>query len=110
MDQDKFEKMVDELDTKVEDLLDGKVTWREVPGVVKSAIEAAEMFVPESGSGETKKELVLAVWNHYDEEYVITAKLDELMNFERIIGKPIGTIVEARDGTILAGIVGKMPL
>ncbi|MBN1997292.1 hypothetical protein JW935_07060 [candidate division KSB1 bacterium] len=110
MDQDKFEQMLDELDTKVEDLLDGKVTWREVTGVVKSAIEAAEQLVPESGSGETKKELVLAAWNHYDEEYAITAKLDELINFAKIIGKPIGTIVEVWDGTVLAGIVGKMPL
>ena len=102
---DKIDLALSELDDSIKELITGDFAWQEVTTFLKKSIQVAERLLPLPGSGVDKKALVMSVWDYYDEQYQLTEKMDRLIEFEKIIGKPLGAIFEIWDGRIIKNVI-----
>lgn len=102
---EKFDLMLREFDDSIVELVNGQFRWQEATEFLKKGITVAEELVPETGSGSDKNALVMSLWAHYDEDFDLTRKLDELIEFEKIIGKPLGTVFEIWDRTVIKNVI-----
>ena len=99
--QEVFDLALSELDAKVTNLLVPPFSWHEIVAFLTAAMTVAEDLFPEAENGVNKKSLVMAIWNHYEKQYKLIEKLDSLVDFTKILGHPVGDLVEMWDGTIL---------
>lgn len=96
------------LNTSIEQLFTGPFYWKELSTFLTAVITLAEITFTEPGSGETKTEFVMAIWHYYDGQYNLTKKFDDLVDFRKIVGTVIGTVVEMWDEKIMVMMVEKL--
>lgn len=101
-------KQLDALDTSIADLIEPPLRWQDVTNFLTAVIKLAEQLFPNAGSGDKKKAFAMEVWEHYDEKYHLTEKLDNLIDFKKILGTAIGTVIEQFDSKVIVMIVEKI--
>ena len=108
--QERVDQALNELDEAVEELFGGEFDWRELTRFLSEAIDVANMIFPEDAPEDDKTALVMEVWKHYDKDYNLTQKIDDLIPFEKVLGKPVGSVFEIWDGTVLKNLVERILL
>ena len=103
--KEELKKKLAKLGFTIEDLFKEPFTIEEIFHFLKSAIEVAENLFPEPGTGPKKLEIVMEMWDFYDEEYGLIQKIDDLINFKKMLGIAIGTVVEIWDGKALRYLI-----
>jgi len=103
--KDLLKQKLEKLGVTIEDLFAPPFGWSEITIFLKAAIEIAEEFYPEADSGRTKLQLVMEIWDYYDTEYQLVEQLDDMVDFKKLLGSMLGTIVEQFDSTVIRAIV-----
>ena len=103
--QEELKKKLAELGFTIEDLFKKPFSIEEIFHFLKAAIEVAENLFPEPGTGPAKLEIVMEMWDFYDAEYHLIDKIDELVDFKKMLGIAIGTVIEIWDGKALRYLI-----
>ncbi len=106
--EDQLNQKLKQLDSSIEELFSGTFRWQELARFLEASVQLAEELFSQPGSGITKLEFVMAVWNHYKEDYELLEQLDNLINFRSILGVAIGTIVETWDERAMEMLIEKV--
>jgi len=99
----RLENKLRELGISVDELFTVPFRWEKLVEFLSACCSVAEEAYPNSNVDKT--ELVMFIWKFYDTEYDITQKLDGLIDFKKIFGSAIGSIIEMFDEKVLVKIV-----
>lgn len=103
--QEELREKLAEFGITIEQLFTFPFAWEEIVYFLKAAIEVAEKLYPASGTGPSKLELVMEMWNYYDEKYGLINQLDELIDFRKMLGMVVGGVVEVWDSRAMRYLV-----
>ena len=98
------EKLAD-MNTSIKELFTGKFSWKELTQFLKAGVEVAEEMFNYSGAGAKKSEIVMDLWDHYDSEYNLVKKLDDLIDLKKFFGKFVGGMLETIDSKAIRGTI-----
>jgi len=102
--EDKLARM----DKAIEDLLAPPFTPRELTALLSATIEVANEFLGDDAQEDEMIALTLEIWNYYESKYDLINKIDDAVDFRKIFGTAVGTIVEQFDGKGIEMLIEKL--
>lgn len=94
-----------EFNTSAKELFTGKFSWKELTTFLKAGVEVAESLFNYSGAGSKKSEIVMSMWDHYDQEFNLVEKLDEMIDLKKFFGTFVGSMLETIDSKAIRGVI-----
>ena len=102
---DQLNVNLEKLNLSIDDLVKPPVTIEEIANLVYALVLTAETVIAGNKMGIYKKQIVLAIWDYYEEKYKLIDSIDKSIDLKEIFGTFIGSILETVDGPIVRFII-----
>ena len=102
---DQLNVNLEKLNLSIDDLVKPPVTIEEIANLVYALVLTAETVIAGNKMGIYKKQIVLAIWDYYEEKYKLIDSIDKSIDLKGIFGTFIGSILETVDGPIVRFII-----